>query len=175
MLYYSLYTSKAFDTVDAKLLFNKLFHYGFDNLSIKLLSDYFSNRAQVVRFGNVISSKRPLRLGVPQGSLFGPLLFLIFINDMAFIIAFLCKLFADDTTLYATNSVETLDNLIVDFVNKLGPLLECCAMNRMDINWSKTFFMIVTAKQKRKISIPTFIKVGSNEVAVTDSLFAVFG
>ena len=52
---------------------------------------------------------------------------------------------------------------------KLGPLLEWCAMNRMDINWSKTFFMIVTAKQKRKISVLTFIKVGSNEVAVTDN------
>ena len=162
---------KAFDTVDAKLLLNKLFHYGFDNLSIKLLSDYFSNRAQVVRLGNVISGKRPIRLGVPQGSVFGPLLFLIFINDLAFIIALLCKLFADDTTLYATtaNSVETLDNLIADFVRKLGPLFKWCAMNRMDINWSKTFFMIVTAKQKRKISVPTFIKVGSNEVAVADN------
>ena len=92
---------KAFETVDAKLLFNILFHYGFDNLSIKLLSDYFSNRAQVARFGNVISGKRALRLGVPQGSVFGPLLFILFINDMAYIIALVCKLFVDDTTLYA--------------------------------------------------------------------------
>ena len=45
---------KAFDTVDAKLLLNKLFHYGFDNLAIKLLSDYFSNRDQVVRFNEVL-------------------------------------------------------------------------------------------------------------------------
>ena len=73
-------------------------------------------------------------MGILQGSVFGPLLFLIlFINDLAFIIALLCKLFADDTTLYATtaNSVETLDNLIVDIVRKLGPLFEWCAMNKM--------------------------------------------
>ena len=52
---------KAVDTVDAKLLLNKLFYYGYDNISIKLLSDYFSNRAQVVRFGNVISGRRLLK------------------------------------------------------------------------------------------------------------------
>ena len=63
----------------------------------------------------------------------------------------LCKIFADDTTLYATttNSVETLDNLIEDYVRKLGPLLEWCAMNRMD----------VTAKQKRKISFRFLLKL----------------
>ena len=80
-------------------------------------------------------------------------------------------IFADDTTLYVTtaNSAETLDILVDDFVRKLVPLLEWCFIKRMDINWSKTFFMILTTKQKRKISIPTFIKVVSNEIAVTDN------
>ena len=161
---------KAFDTVDAKLLLNKLFHYGFDNLAIKLLSDYFSNRAQVVRFNEAMSELRDIILGVPQGSVFGPLLFLVFINDLAFIIELACKLFADDTTLYATTtkSTDSLDTLIIDFVRKLNPLIEWCSMNRMDINWSKTFFMIVTAKHKNKLNIPTTIKIGTNDVSVTD-------
>ena len=132
---------KAFDTVDAKLLLNKLFHYGFDNLSIKLLSDYFSNRAQVVRFNDVVSDKQYIyiNLGVPQRSVFGQLLFLIFINDLAFIVELACKLFADDTTLYATttNLTDSLENLIKYFIDRLKPLLESCSMNRMDINWSK--------------------------------------
>ena len=105
-----------------------------------------------------------------QGSVFGPLLFLVFINDLAFIIELACKLFADDTTLYATTtkSTDSLDTLIIDFVRKLNPLIEWCSMNRMDINWSKTFFMIVTAKHKNKLNIPATIKIGTNDVSVTD-------
>ena len=80
---------------------------------------------------------------------------MVFINDLAFIIELACKLFADDTTLYATTTklTESLEKLILDFVKKLNPLIEWCSMNRMDINWSKTFFMIVTAKHKHKINI----------------------
>ena len=99
--------------------------------------------------------------------IFGPLL--IFINDLAFIVELACKLFADATTLYATttNVTDSLENLIKYFIERLIPLLEWCSMNRIDINWSKTFFMKVTAKHKSKILIPTTIKIGANYVSVT--------
>ena len=94
-----IYFQKVFDTVDSKLLLHKLFHFGFDNLSLKLITSYFQGRAQLVRLDNFLSSMQEIKLGVSQGSVFGPLLFLIFINDPAFILALACKLFADDTTL----------------------------------------------------------------------------
>ena len=62
---------KAFDTVDAKLLLTKLFHYGLDNPSLKLIGDYFANRSQTVRFINAMSNMHDIKLGVPQGSVFG--------------------------------------------------------------------------------------------------------
>ena len=162
---------KAFDTVDSKLLINKLFHYGFDNLSLKLITNYFEGRSQLVRLNDFLSTMQLIKLGVPQGSVFGPLLFLIFINDLAFLLALACKLFADDTTIYEVSQtpIETLENVILKFKIKLHPLLKWCKFNRMDINWSKTFFMIVTAKHKSKMMIPTSIEIDSHEVAVTDS------
>ena len=67
-----------------------------------ITSVYFSNRYQVVRFNEAMSELQDIILGVPQGYVFGLLLFLVFINDLALIIELACKLFADDTTLYAT-------------------------------------------------------------------------
>jgi len=61
---------KAFDTVDSKLLINKLFHYGFDNLSLKLICNYFNGRSQLVRLNDVLSAMQLIKLGVPQGSVF---------------------------------------------------------------------------------------------------------
>ena len=67
---------------------------------------------------------------------------------MAFVLDIAAKLFADDTTIFATTRKpeDSLGDLVRDFVVRLKPLLDWCSGNRMDINWSKTFFMIVTAK-----------------------------
>jgi hypothetical protein len=95
---------KAFDLVDSDLLLNKLFHYGFANNALDLIRNYFSDRQQLIKFGETRSSFSNMKLGVPQGSVLGPLFFLLFINDLAFYVkSFECKLFADDTTLYLSN------------------------------------------------------------------------
>jgi len=118
-----------------------------------------------------------IKLGVPQDSVFGTLSFLIFVNHFAFLLALACKLFADDTTLYEVTQSpdETLVSLILKFRFKLYPLLKWCKFNRMDINWSKTFLMIVTAKHKSKMSIPTSIEIDShNELLLNHLNYLVF-
>ena len=156
---------KAFDLVDSDLLLLKLFHYGFSNSALALVKDYFSGRKQVVKFGSSISSFKDLQLGVPQGSVLGPLFFLIFINDLALALKNIkCKLFADDTTLYLAN--DKLDTLITSFTNNLKYVLDWCNLTRLDINWKKTFIMFITNKH---LVLPKSINIFGHDVNVVES------
>lgn len=113
--------SKAFDTVDHGILLSKLHRYGFQDVVIKWFSDYLSNREQYVCLNGHISKKAKLYRGVPQGSILGPLLFLIFINDFAVMSeSTLPILFADDTNI--AMSYSDFDCLIR---NAKTSFLEC--------------------------------------------------
>ena len=102
---------KAFDLIDPELLFLKLFHYGFDNSSLKLIINYFFERTLLVKLGSTLSSKSESRLGVPQGSILGQLFFIIFINDLTIFSELLSILFADDTALF-DSSLGSLEELM---------------------------------------------------------------
>ena len=92
--------SKAFDSLQHDILLEKLAHYGLTNKAIALLKSYLSNHKQYVQLSDVRSSVRPISVGVPQGSILGPLLFNIFINDIVkSSTKFNFILYADDTTL----------------------------------------------------------------------------
>ena len=150
---------KAFDLVDSKKLLRKLFHYGFDNSALDMIANYFTDRHQSVKYEKKMSPLMAIILGVPQGSVLGPLFFLLMINDLAYIIELMCKLFADDTTLGDVD--KDLNILINRFVSKLKTLLDWCQFNKLDINWSKTFFMFVTNK---RVKLPKEITVGTKLV-----------
>ena len=106
--------SKAFDCLNHDMLIAKLHAYGFDNGALNYTQDYLNDRKQHTKIGNSFSSWREISFGVPQGSILGPLLFNIFINDI-FYFTEEAKIanYTDDTTVYATeNNVKELLNML---------------------------------------------------------------
>ena len=101
--------SKAFDTLDHTILTQKLKHYGIKGCALKLLKNYLSNRKQYVELNNVKSEMCEIKTGVPQGSILGPLLFVIYVNDIYKANSILhAIIYADDTTLTANLEIFLL-------------------------------------------------------------------
>ena len=99
-----LYLSKAFDTVNHEILFQKLDHYGVRGTALNLIKSYLLNRQQFVSYNNVASSLKFISCGVPQGSILGPLFFLIYINDICKISDVAKLILFADTNLFFTNT-----------------------------------------------------------------------
>ena len=156
---------KAFDLVNSKLLIHKLHHLGFSQSALKLVTNYFENRSQKVKLNGILSNKEDIKLGVPQGSVLGPLFFTLFINDMQLLIKNLSKkLFADDTTFY--KSMFNVNELVSYFVSNIQPLLDWCYSSKLDLNWSKTFFLFI---KNKRVKYPDHIFINNNRINVVDT------
>lgn len=95
--------AKAFDTVRHDILLRKLNHYGIRGIVHDWFQDYLTNRTQTVKFLDHTSTPQQIKYGIPQGSVLGPILFLMYVNDLANIFTNIKTiLFADDATLYIT-------------------------------------------------------------------------
>ena len=137
--------SKAFDLVDHDILLKKLKLYKVDQSVYSWFSSYLENRLQQTHVSGVSSDLKQVVSGVPQGSILGPLLFLIFINDLPLAIKHsTTDIFADDTTLSVHNSSlnQIAESLTCDLVN----VNSWCDLNRMSINVAKTKTMVVSSK-----------------------------
>ena len=134
---------KAFDTVQHCILLRKLESYGIRGLPLLLIRNYLSDRVQAVRVGDSLSSFRTISVGVPQGSILGPILFLLYINDLPnFSNSVSPILYADDTTLSFRNKSATD---VVDSCNReLIEFSRWATCNRLSINTEKTVAMIVS-------------------------------
>ena len=147
---------KAFDTVNHNILIQKLEHYGIRDVALSWFNSYLSNRKQFVNINGTNSDIRNITCGVPQGSVLGPLLFLLYINDLPNISQKLkFYLFADDTNIYFES-----DNLVdlEKIVNKeLEKLHEWLCINRLSLNISKTNFVIFHAPNKPKVPVTLLI------------------
>ena len=120
--------SKAFDTIDHIILIDKLKYYGVHGTNLNLFSSYLDNRKQYTEIENIKSNMLSITTGVPQGSILGPLLFIIYINDFAQASKmFNFLIYADDTTLSSTLNVfsdnphdQNLESLINEELVKIN-------------------------------------------------------
>ena len=133
--------SKAFDTVDHAILLCKLKSFGLDNNSLNWFESYLTNRQQKTSINNTLSSSLPVSVGVPQGSILGPLLFIIYINDMPNFVKH-CKiiLYADDTLLYySSNSIKDIELCVNEDIHSICKWLD---ENLLTLNCAKSKFLL---------------------------------
>jgi len=156
---------KAFDTVDINILLAKLQYYGVKGVANLWFKSFLTDRKQFVNINGAPSNVSRVEIGVPQGSVLGPLLFLLYINDLHKVIKF-CKVhhFADDTNLLHTNkSIKKLNK----FVNyDLKNLYNWLTANKISLNVKKTE-LIIFRPQGKKLETKVNIKLNGKKLYCT--------
>ena len=155
--------SKAFDTVNHSILLKKLEHYGIRGLSNNWIEDYLSNRKQFAVINGIKSKTRTIKTGVPQGSILGPLLFLLYINDMEMVSEKLQTIiFADDTNIFLSGpNIKDLTHILN---TELTTLAEWLTRNRLSLNIKKTHFMVFKPKRNSKYETPS-IEINNEKIS----------
>ena len=139
--------SKAFDTVNHKILLHKLEHYGIIGVALDWFKNYLSNRIQVVKYNSARSHSLEIKCGVPLGSVLRPLLFLIYMNDIckcSRLLSFI--LFADNTNLFLSH--QDTDNLYNAMNQELKNITTWLLTNKLSLNVNETHFMIFKTKNR---------------------------
>ena len=156
--------SKAFDTIKHDILLDKLAHYGVRGTPLDWFKSYLTGRLQQVYYHNTLSNLASILCGVPQGSILGPLLFLIYINDITNCSdKLLMFLFADDTTVFITGSSNA--NLFTTMNMELNNLGNWFQANLMSLNAKKTNYIIFSSR-RRKIPEDNNLNISINSTPI---------
>ena len=138
---------KAFDLVDHDLLLHKVEIYGCEEITRTWFKYYLDNRTQCVTYDGHLSSPLPVKLGVPQGSILGPLMFILYMNDVILEIQGTeMEMYADDSTLYTSD--RDVEAISVSLTTQMHPISEWINDNRMVLNINKTESMLIGSRKK---------------------------
>ena len=159
---------KAFDMVDHLILISKLESLGVTGVELKWFKNYLSNRRIRTSVNNVLSDEKLITKGVPQGSLLGPLLFIIFINDINSAFS-ACKvhLYADDTVIYYSHkNLKEVENVLNKELNSLEAWMN---NNNLKINYDKTVCMLLGTHNMLKKQALLNIKINEQQLSQVKS------
>ena len=137
---------KAFDTVNHKTLLTKLEHYGIRGPTLDLFASLLTNRYQYVSLENHQSNLKKINYGVPQGSVLGPLLFNIYINDISTSVSYTPRLFADDTCLIVED--KNINDLHKKITTEITSLDKWMRANKLTLNLSKSNLILIQPKSR---------------------------
>lgn len=128
---------RAFETIDPGILVNKLSIYGIQDIALNWITSYLSNRKQVVKLSEIISAEKDNKLGISQGSILGPLLFNVYINDIGNCLKYCeIRMFADDTLIYI--KTNTIDEAVNRLNSDLNNIFHVLSQNKLKLNVDKT-------------------------------------
>ena len=155
--------SKAFDLVDHKLLLQKLEQYGITPLALKWFQSYLNDRYQLVQIASSLSNPSLIKLGVPQGSILGPILFLIFINDLPnYVGNSKPYLFADDSSIISQGSDQ--HELSVSLQSYISSVSHWSYHNKLSLNTKKTKIMKIYSQFKFPDLNPITIEINNKKI-----------